>query len=81
MKISDLYEYNMGIQGKDANAKSKVDDPEIDVPGEEIPDPKAQDNDVEKKLSQGSRKVGAIAGRKIQGDQFARHQRWRHRSA
>lgn len=71
MKISDLYEYNMGIQGKDANAKSKVDDPEIDVPGEEIPDPNAQDNDVEKKLSQGSRKVGAIAGKKIQGDQFA----------
>ncbi len=70
MKLSDLLEYNMGIQGKDANAKSKVDDAEIDVPGEEIPDPKA-DNDVEKQLSQGSRKVGAIAGKKIQGTQFA----------
>ena len=71
MKITDLYEYNMGIQGKDANAKSDVDEPEIDVPGEEIPDPKAQDNDVEKQLSQGSRKVGAMSGKKIQGGQFA----------
>ena len=48
--MSDLFEYNMGIQGKDANAKSKVDEPEIDVPGEEVADPKAQDNDVKKEL-------------------------------
>mgnify|MGYP003683839125 FL=1 len=71
MKMSDLFEYNMGIQGKDANAKSKVDEPEIDVPGEEVADPKAQDNDVKKELEKGSRKVGAMAGKKIQGSQFA----------
>ena len=71
MKISDLYEYNMGIQGKDANAKSNVDDPELDVPGEEVAEPEAEDNDIQKKLAQGSRKVGAIAGKKIQGDKFA----------
>ena len=71
MKISDLYEYNMGIQGKDANAKSKVDEPEIDVPGDEMPEPEAEDNNIEKKLAQGSRKVGAMAGKKIQGNQFA----------
>ena len=68
MKLKDLLEYNMGIQGKDANAKSNVDEPELDVPGD---DPTAKDNDIQKKLAQGSRKVGAIAGKKIQGNQFA----------
>ena len=36
MKLSDLIEYNMGIQGKDSNAKNKMDEPENDVPGEEL---------------------------------------------
>ena len=35
MKLKDLLEYNMGIQGKDANAKSNVDEPELDVPGDD----------------------------------------------
>ena len=44
MKLKDLLEYNMGIQGKDANAKSNVDEPELDVPGD---DPTAKDNDIQ----------------------------------
>ncbi len=75
MKISDLFEYNMGIQGKDANAKSNVDEPELDVPGQEIKDPKAtpdNNDDVEKTLAQGSRKVGAMSGKKVQGQIFAK---------
>ena len=75
MKISDLFEYNMGIQGKDANAKSNVDEPEIDVPGQEIDDPNAEpekNDDDEKQLAQGSRKVGAMAGKKVQGQIFAK---------
>ena len=72
MKLTDLLEYSMGIQGKNSNAKAQeIDEPEVDVPGEEIPDPKDKNNDVQKQLSLGSRKVGAMSGNKIQGTQFA----------
>ena len=36
MTLNELLEYNLGIQGKNSNAKNKVDEPENDTPGEEL---------------------------------------------
>ena len=78
MKINDLFEYNMGIQGKDANAKSKVDEPEIDVPGEEILDPKQAEKDQEeakkqsKKLQTSIKRAGAMTGQNIAAPQYTK---------
>ena len=43
MKISDLYEYDMGIQSKGSN--QKVDEPENDQPGDDQQNQQADNKD------------------------------------
>ena len=79
MKLKDLWEYSMGIQGKDSNAKNKVDEPENDTPGEELKgDELEQQIDKEeldknnKALQQNIKRVGAMTGQKVAAPQYAK---------
>ena len=73
MKISDLYEYDMGIQSKGSN--QKVDEPENDQPGDDQQNQQAdnKDNqqdaeaqqDFEKALKRGAVKIGGQLGQKL----------------
>ena len=79
MTLNELLEYNMGIQGKDSNAKNKVDEPENDTPGEQLKgDELEQEIDQEeldkdnKTLQQTIRRAGAMTGQKVAAPQYVK---------
>ena len=79
MIFQKLLEYNLGIQGKNSNAKNKVDEPENDLPGEELKgDELEQEIDQEqvdkdnRKLQQNIRRAGAMTGQKVAAPQYVK---------
>ena len=79
MTLNELLEYNMGIQGKDSNAKNKVDEPENDTPGEQLKgDELEQEIDQEeldkdnKTLKQTINRAGVMTGQKVAAPQYAK---------